>query len=344
MLSEEEFEERFTLSEEDLEEGHALSEEDEEGRILSEEDLEEGCVSPGAAVCVQVPQSDGMCHVDCSDLATVSTYGSKNLSDHQKYQILTSRSPKSSTYPLNEKRRRYQSKWADEFQLIRYSASVDGVFCTPCLIFNNSGNHNNELFVKLPFYDWKNATGSIRGAFNRHSSSKTHKGSIEKAATFIAVMEKKQLSVKSQLSKAYDEDVQRNTKALVAIIDVIQLLIKQGLALRGHAWNKITRRESGNFSIMIDFLSSYSLELKSHLKNAPKNARYLSPKIQNEFITINSEIIRDKIIAECGASPFWSVMVDEATDASTTEQMSICVHYIDISDEAVVEICEDFVL
>ena len=78
-------------------------------------------------------------------------------------------------------------------------------------------------------------------------------------------MKKKKLSVKSQLS---------NTKAIIAIVDVIQLLFKQGLALRGHAWNKVTRRESGNFSIMINFLSGYSMELNSHLKNK-KNAWYL---------------------------------------------------------------------
>ena len=89
-------------------------------------------------------------------------------------------------------------------------------------------------------------------------------------------------------------------------------------------------------------MGSYSSELNFHLKNSAKNARYLSPKIQNEFITINGDIIRDKIISECVSSKFWSVIVDETTDASTTEQMSICVRYVHVVDDTELEICVGF--
>ena len=138
-------------------------------------------------------------------------------------------------------------------------------------------------------------------------------------------MEKKQLSIKSQLSKAYDEKVKQNTTALTAIVDCIQFLVKQGF--------KLTKRESGNFSVLVDFVGSYSSELNFHLTNSARNARYLSPKIQNEFISINGNIIWEKIIRDCVTSLFWSVMVDETTDASITEQMSICVRYVNVVDD-----------
>ena len=48
-------------------------------------------------------------------------------------------------------------------------------------------------------------------------------------------------------------------------------------------WNKVTKREIGNFSVLVDFIGSYSSKLNACLT---RNARYLSPKIQNEFIKI----------------------------------------------------------
>jgi len=64
---------------------------------------------------------------------------------------------------------------------------------------------------------------------NQHSLSENHKLCVEKSVNFIAVVEKKQKSIKSQLSE--HQQLQQNTKALTAIVDVIQFLIKQGLAL-----------------------------------------------------------------------------------------------------------------
>lgn len=135
--------------------------------------------------------------------------------------------------------------------------------------------------MSTPFCNWKNATGACRGALNRHSTSKSHQQCVELAASFKGAMEKRAGSIKSQLSGAYDKQVQANTDALLAIVDSIQFLVKQGLGLRGNNWDKSSKREDGNFSHLLDLLSNYSPELKSHLFNSPKNARYLSPKIQN---------------------------------------------------------------
>ena len=155
-------------------------------------------------------------------------------------------------------------------------------------------------------------------------------------------MEKSQKSIKSQLSEAYDNQVQLNMTALQVIVDSIQFLIKQGLGLRGSNWDKGTKREDGNFTSLLDFLGKYSAELKSHFHSSPKNARYLSPAIQNEFITINADLIRKSVVDECNASLFWSIMIDEATDVSATEQVSICVRYVRERGTEMLEVCEMF--
>ena len=73
-------------------------------------------------------------------------------------------------------------------------------------------------------------------------------------------------------------------------------------------WNKDNKREDGNFTRLIDFLSEYSADLKSHLQGSPRNARYMSPKIHSEFI--------------CHALPFESLMAKENYICiHTTEQL-----------------------
>ena len=85
--------------------------------------------------------------------------------------------------------------------------------CAPCFLFNQS--KHNDLFVKLPFNDWKNASGIKRSSLERHSNSQLHQSCNDQGVTFIAIMENRQQSVKSQLSKSYDKQVQQNTKALL---------------------------------------------------------------------------------------------------------------------------------
>lgn len=62
----------------------------------------------------------------------------------------------------------------------------------------------------------------------------------------MGVVEKSAISIKSHLSEAYGKQVQANTAALLAIVDSILFLVKQGLGLRGSNWDKISQREDGN--------------------------------------------------------------------------------------------------
>ena len=173
----------------------------------------------------------------------------------------------------------------------------------------------------------------VEHVLHRHSSAHSHIQCQEQAVTFVAVMERKIPTIKSHLDAKYEVQIQQNTQVLLAIVDVIQFLTKQGIALRGHSWHAEERREDGNFSTLINFVANYNPELNAHLQKSAKNARYLSPKIQNELIGINGSLICDAIVKECNNSLFWSVMVDKATDVSNVEQASICVRYVSIKSE-----------
>ena len=69
--------------------------------------------------------------------------------------------------------------------------------------------------------------------------------------------------------------------------------------------------------------------MSSHLEHTPRNARYLSSGVQNELIQVCGETISESIIHDRRLSQFFSVLADETTDVSTTEQLSICVRFVE---------------
>ena len=64
------------------------------------------------------------------------------------------------------------------------------------------------------------------------------------------------------------------------------------------------------------------------LDNALKNAKYTSPTIQKELLTIFANQVRKKIREEVGDAKF-SILVDEALDESNREQMAIILRFVD---------------
>jgi len=51
--------------------------------------------------------------------------------------------------------------------------------------------------------------------------------------------------------------------------------------------------------------------------------------IQNNFINICGKIIQDQLDNKINQAKYFSVLVDETTDISRVEQLSLCVHYLE---------------
>ncbi|VVC42318.1 Domain of unknown function DUF4371 [Cinara cedri] len=65
------------------------------------------------------------------------------------------------------------------------------------------------------------------------------------------------------------------------------------------------------------------------LKSLPKNANYTSNIVQNDILVTSTNIITETIIKEVNeGSSVYSLIVDEARDTSTLEQMSKCIKYV----------------
>lgn len=60
-----------------------------------------------------------------------------------------------------------------------------------------------------------------------------------------------------------------------------------------------------------------------------KNAKYLSPQIQNQLITICDLIIKDDIVQDIKKSFAYSILADETADISGKEQLSVGIRFFD---------------
>lgn len=225
--------------------------------------------------------------------------------------------PRSHVFPATDVRgvsRRFNGTWLEKFVWLRYSESADGVFCIWCMLFEGSDN----LFVKNAVRDW----GNLGKYVKRHENSAEHLECKVKSENFIEIAEGKKDDVVSMSSSAYAGKIERNRGILKSILKVIVLCGRQNIALRGHT------EEKSNFMALVNFRAETDLLLAKHLKESPPNARYLSPQIQNEFIELCGDQIRDNIVKECTEAKFFSLIADEVTDKSTTEQISMCVRFM----------------
>ncbi|KAL4154001.1 hypothetical protein QTP88_001834 [Uroleucon formosanum] len=86
----------------------------------------------------------------------------------------------------------------------------------------------------------------------------------------------------------------------------------------------------GNFLALLRMrISCEDKNLTYHIENQALNASYISPMIQNNFINICGKIIQDQLVNKINQAKCFSVLVDETTDVSRVEQLSLCVRYLD---------------
>ena len=130
-------------------------------------------------------------------------------------------------------------------------------------------------------------------------------------------------TVHEVISKTYSDKVQTNRDILLSILDVLLNLAKWNVALRGK-WN-------GNFQHFANWKAKFDDTLKSHMEIAPRNARYMSPSIQNGFIACCGAEIQE-IVHKIHKSKYYSVLADETADVSGTDTAihlhSFCVRRI----------------
>ena len=122
-------------------------------------------------------------------------------------------------------------------------------------------------------------------------------------------------------SKKIKSNMQENRKCLIKIIETIQFLGQQGLALRGDKSDK-----NSNFMQLLKLRSKDFLKLKEWLEK--KTEKYTSHDIQNELLKLMAHQILHNLTDEMRDS-FYTTICNEYTNISNKEQLTLCLRWVD---------------
>lgn len=199
----------------------------------------------------------------------------------------------------------------------------------------------SQTFSTTGFSNWKKALEKQAG-FSQHAESKAHISAEQAYKTFMTkkpvdliLSEEKgrQLSQKQAAVKA-------NRNVISRIFATVRFLAKLGLPFRGHN-EEPSSVNRGIFLELLSFLAeSGDTVLAGHLKCAAGNAKYTSPTIQNEMISLIGSSIQEVVILKVQKAKLFSVLMDETTDLSHREQVSLLIRYVQENDNGSVDIEE----
>ncbi|XP_022801370.1 SCAN domain-containing protein 3-like [Stylophora pistillata] len=108
---------------------------------------------------------------------------------------------------------------------------------------------------------------------------------------------------------------------------------QQNIAQRGHEEQRDSLSNSsylngGNFLELIHLRCRDIASLKDKLESQlQKHAQWTSPVIQNDFLQIIADLIRERIRNDVRTSEWYGIILDETSDISRREQVSLCLSF-----------------
>ncbi|XP_060846412.1 zinc finger MYM-type protein 1-like [Rhopalosiphum padi] len=105
----------------------------------------------------------------------------------------------------------------------------------------------------------------------------------------------------------------------------------RGLAFRGNSHN-FGSKQNGNYLGCLELVAKFDPFLSAHIANygnkGKGNVSYLSSNICDEFITLMSNTVIDKIVSEIKERKYFSLIVDSTPDVTTRDQLTVAIRYI----------------
>ena len=179
----------------------------------------------------------------------------------------------------------------------------------------NNPQYVNYLFqVTKGFSNWKDATG----AFKKHLRSNCHVEAVEA----VLVLPKTTPDVGEMLSVGHKYQKEQSKNMLRLILSSVRFLARQGLALRGRGSD-----DSANLIQLLRLRSEDEPQLLQWLERTAR--KHTSAESQNEMLEIMAHGVLRNTLADIRISPFFSLMIDETTDLSNKEQLTMILRWID---------------
>ena len=175
--------------------------------------------------------------------------------------------------------------------------------------------NKEKAFLSVGFHSWNKATT----AFRVHQKLKCHLAALSFKITIPRCGNVKEMSNESMKA-----DMKENRKCLIKILETLQFLGRQGLALRGDA-----NDENSNFTQLFK-LRSKDFVIKLNQWFGKKTDKYTSHDIQNELFMLMANQILSGMTDQIRGS-YFSIICDEYTDISNKEELTFFLRWVDES-------------
>ena len=166
---------------------------------------------------------------------------------------------------------------------------------------------------------WKKASEK----FSTHEASKCHKEAVMRMVTLPATTP----NIATCLSNEHQREQLEHRRCFLKILSNIKFLARQGLPLRGHG-----SEVDSNFIQLLKLRAEDDPRIDRWL--VKRTDKYTSADIQNEILKLMSLNVLRNIISALHSAQFVSIILDETTDGSNTEQVVICLRWVDSGLEA----------
>ena len=229
-------------------------------------------------------------------------------------------------YNDSAKNGRYcQAEWFRSYKWLMYNRNKKALFCDICSKY--SKEKGTSVFVYkddvecVGFQNWKKGPEKL----SDHEGSDIHRDAMKERLLF----EIKIPDVASQINQQFLEQQQLRQRGLLAHLNTLKTLLRQGVAIRGD-----TDKESNIMQFNLD-----KSTLEPGLKLLLDDNKYISHGCIEEQEQLIILEVRRKLADEIRRKEFYSIIVDEATDITKTEQLSISIRTCNEN----YEISEDFI-
>ena len=225
--------------------------------------------------------------------------------------------------------RSFNSRWYEKFEWPEYIEELDITLCFACRQFSPASA--DKIYTTSGYNNWKHALEKGKG-FHRHSEGNHHLEAMKSWEEYKKRVEKNETVENIMTEKKPDHRVWVET-----VFNVIKFLSMNGLPFRGDIENTDFTSDSFGGCVYLNIFAGLLFPVQPNLKkvaeNLPRNAKYTSPEIQNEVITVLRSIVKAKIIKEVKEAKSFTVMVDGSTDKNRREIVGIVLRYVTSSDE-----------
>lgn len=167
-----------------------------------------------------------------------------------------------------------------------------------------------------------------------HQNTKYHLDSMVKAESFVQSVLTPEQNINNRYHEEKLQNIRRNRHIIVCVADAILYCGRQCIGLRGHREQPDDKNSAnvGNFLAALQMVARHDQLLNDHLNSTGlnnQNAKYNSPRIQNEIIEIiANDIILANLIKEVQVAKFLTILADEATSHGK-EELALCVRFVD---------------